>query len=175
MYTHPDAAFAYHERLKQKLNTDMIIGNQLNDLIQITRDRIKGYEKAIEEVGNDITVAGIFRQNAMEGRKHLTDLTQLTTDMGVEPAKEGTAFGSLHRMWMDVKNTFSSHEKQTAVGDCAYIEKATKEAYDQVLNDSREFQIPSYVREVLNQQRRDIERALDHMQGLEKAYEQVNS
>lgn len=145
--------------------------NQLNNLIQINRDRVQGYEKAIEEVGTEKRVTGIFRQNAIESRDMLTELTDTVNKLGGEPAHEGTTLGKVHRTWMDVKNTLTSGEKESVVENCVFGDRALVNAYAEVLDDDKENQIPGFARAALNKQRRKVELSLKHMERLEEIYE----
>ena len=79
----------------------------LNDLLHITNDRLEGFEK----VEGKIWEMNHSLQNAYEHMISQTkimknELINLITDRG-ETADDSTSFrGSLHRIWIDIKNSF---------------------------------------------------------------------
>ena len=95
----------------------------LNDLIQINNDRMSGYEKAAtNSTSIDIDLKAVFSKMADESRKYKSELTAEVTRMGAEPATGSTASGKIHRMWMDVKATFSGKDRQAMLESCEFGE-----------------------------------------------------
>src|SRR6476620_1793065 len=111
----------------------------LNDLIQINNDRITGYEKASKEVeGVDVDLKAVFAKMADESRKYKAELTQEVTRVGGEPATGTTNLGKIYRVWMDVKATFSGHDRQSALESCEFGEDAAQKAYREALASDAE-------------------------------------
>ena len=85
----------------------------LNDLIEINNNRIKGYEKAIEELKDgDQDVKTLFAgmiDESREARNALgVEVQVLGADM--EPADSTTNSGKIYKAWMDVKAIFTGHQ-----------------------------------------------------------------
>ena len=83
----------------------------LNDLIQINNDRVRGYEKASNELSAaDVDLKALFAQMSSESRKYATELSAEVGRLGGEPSTSTTASGKIYRAWMDVKATFSGDD-----------------------------------------------------------------
>ena len=93
----------------------------LNGLIEINHDRVNGYEKAIEETKDlDVDLRAIFRSNADNSVHYASQLSNLVTGLGGTPADGTTNSGKLYRVWMDVKTTFTGHDRQSVLELCEY-------------------------------------------------------
>jgi uncharacterized protein (TIGR02284 family) len=111
----------------------------LNDLIQINNDRIEGYERAIKDTGmGDNDLRGLFQSMANESRQYVAELQQYVVREGEEPAKDTTVRGKIYRAWMDVKATFSGHDRKSILESCEYGEDAAQRAYERALEDSED-------------------------------------
>ena len=111
----------------------------LNDLIQINNDRIKGYDKAIEnlETGDhDLkTLFATLKENSTE---NIHELNAAVNKHGGEPVTDTTLLGKVYRGWMDVKSTFTGHDRDGIITDCKGGEKAAQVSYDNALSDTEE-------------------------------------
>ena len=106
----------------------------LNDLIQINNDRIEGYERAADEARDiDVDLRAVFSRMAEESRKYAAELTQEVVKLGGDPATGTTASGKIYRVWMDVKATFTGHDRQSVLASCEFGEDAAQKAYDLAL------------------------------------------
>jgi uncharacterized protein (TIGR02284 family) len=111
----------------------------LNDLIQINNDRIEGYERAVKDTGiGDNDLRGLFQSMANESRQYVAELQQYVVREGEEPAKDTTVRGKIYRAWMDVKATFSGHDRKSILESCEYGEDAAQRAYERALEDSED-------------------------------------
>lgn len=111
----------------------------LNDLIEINNDRITGYEKAIDEAKDiDVDLKAIFSKMADESRKYKAELTNAVTSLGGDPATGTTNSGKIYRVWMDVKATFTGHDRKTVLENCEFGEDAAQKAYKLALASDAE-------------------------------------
>ncbi len=107
----------------------------LNDLIEINNDRIEGYERASRETeSDDADLRALFNNMASESRRYVNELTSLVSQTGEEPAKGTTVRGKIYRAWMDVKATFSGHDRKAILASCEFGEDAAQRAYEAALN-----------------------------------------
>ena len=112
---------------------------ELNDLIEINTDRITGYEKASKETKDlDVDLQAIFNKMADESRKYKSELTQEVTRLGGTPEKGRTGMGTIYQIWMDVKATFTGHDRQSALESCEFGEDAAQKAYKMCLASDAE-------------------------------------
>lgn len=124
----------------------------LNDLIRINRDRIAGYEKAVENVEEgDAVLRTLFYQLSDESQKLKEELADEVRSYGGEPADDTTMSGKIYRAWMEVKDTFSSDDAKSALEACEYGEDAAQKAYAEALEESKNF--PDKVRRIIQDQK----------------------
>ena len=124
----------------------------LNDLVRINRDRIAGYEKAVENLEKDDAVLRtLFYQLSEESQKMKEELSSQVTSLGGEPAEDSTMSGKIYRAWMDVKDVFSGDDAKSALEACEYGEDAAQKAYGDAIEDSREF--PENIQAMIREQK----------------------
>ncbi|RYY28178.1 MAG: PA2169 family four-helix-bundle protein [Chitinophagaceae bacterium] len=106
----------------------------LNDLIQINNDRVRGYEKASNELSAaDVDLKAMFAQMSSESRKYATELSAEVGRLGGEPSTSTTASGKIYRAWMDVKAVFTGKDRHAVLENCEFGEDAAQKAYDEAL------------------------------------------
>ena len=124
----------------------------LNDLIRINRDRIAGYEKAVENLEEgDAVLRTLFYQLSDESQKIKEELASEVRSLGGEPAEDSTMSGKIYRAWMDVKDTFTGEDAKSALEACEYGEDAAQKAYAQAVEESREF--PDNIQHIIREQK----------------------
>lgn len=102
----------------------------LNGLIEINNDRVNGYEKAIEETKDlDMDMRAIFRSMANDSNTYSNELSALVSGFGGTPADGTTNSGKAYRVWMDIKSTFTGHDRQSVLELCEFGEDAAQKAY----------------------------------------------
>ena len=111
----------------------------LNDLIEINNDRVKGYQKATEEIKNlDLDLHAIFESLANDSRKYAAELIQEVNISGGEFSTDTTTSGKIYRTWMSIKATFTGHDRQSVLESCEYGEDAAQKAYTEALASDAE-------------------------------------
>jgi uncharacterized protein (TIGR02284 family) len=124
----------------------------VNDLIKINHDRIRGYEKAIENTDSmEAELRTLFSRLMEESHDYTRELTAVVTNMGGEPATDTTVPGKLYHAWMDVKATFSGNDTKSTLAACEFGEDAAQKAYAKALdNDSP---LPTDVYDLIKRQK----------------------
>ena len=108
----------------------------LNDLIEINNDRVAGFEHASKELeGNDADLKAVFQNFSSESRRYVQELTAAVNRIGGEAETGTSSAGTIHRTWLDVKATFSGHDRKSILEECERGEDAIKKAYKSALND----------------------------------------
>lgn len=144
----------------------------INDLIEINHDRIAGYERAIRELQDTHSSEAIqnFRKYASDSQGYVQQLSQYVQQMGGEPVSSTTIGGKLHRLWMDIKQEFAFHEKESALESCVFGDNAAIKAYEAALQtEDPEELLPPAVRSTLSAQMEGIRKA----QASNEAYEEI--
>lgn len=132
----------------------------LNDLIRINNDRIVGYEKAASEARDiDVDLRAIFNRMSEESRQYAAELTQEVVKLGGEPATGTTTSGKIYRVWMDVKATFTGHDRETVLNNCEFGEDAAQKAYNSAL--SSDAVMDADVRQLITNQKSSLKTSHD--------------
>lgn len=127
----------------------------LNDLIEINNDRINGYEKAVENTKDvDIDLQAIFKKMADLSRKNKSEIIACVTKLGGEPSTGTTNSGKIYRVWMDVKATFTGHDRHSVLEACEYGEDAAQKAYKEALESDAE--MDAETRQIITSQKASL-------------------
>ena len=130
----------------------------LNDLIDINNDRVKGYEKAVDETTIvDIDLHAIFNSMANDSRKYTADLTHEVIILGGESATGTIHLGKKHREWIDGTKSFTKNDRQTILESCDCEEDTAQKAYTEAL--SFDIKIDSKIRDILNNHQASLKMA----------------
>jgi uncharacterized protein (TIGR02284 family) len=122
----------------------------LNDLIQINNDRIVGFERAAKELKpEDDGLRNLFTLFSQDSRYMVQQLSATVAELGEQPETGHTISGTLHRGWLDVKATFSGHDRKSILEECERGEDAIKKAYKDALQSEH---LPESITTLLHQQ-----------------------
>ncbi|PWN71944.1 DUF2383 domain-containing protein [Chryseobacterium phosphatilyticum] len=107
----------------------------LNDLLNITNDRIEGFSKVEEKVWNTRTsLKSDYDQMVSQSQAMKTDLIRLINERGGNPDNTTSTAGALHRAWIDVKNSFSGDNAESTLENVVFGEKAAIKVYEDALD-----------------------------------------
>lgn len=107
----------------------------LNDLLNITNDRIQGFSKVEDKVWDTYPqLRSDYDTMVSQSQTMKNELSNLITERGGTPDQSGSAAGALHRTWIDVKNAFAGDTADATLGNVVYGENAAIEAYQQALD-----------------------------------------
>jgi len=102
----------------------------LNDLIEINKDRVAGFEKALADINDEnIDLKGIFLEYSSQSRKFSQELTAIVAAYGEEVETGNSVAGTLHRAWIDVKSLFGASDREGILNEAERGEDAIKAAY----------------------------------------------
>jgi len=132
----------------------------LNDLIRINHDRTEGYQKAANELkATDIDLKTMFNNMASTSSQFSAELKTLVANLGGKPAEDSTQSGKIYRTWMDIRSSFSAHERKSVLELCEFGEDAALKAYKEALESDAE--IPADTRQIVMEQQANIKKAHD--------------
>ena len=138
---------------------DNLIG-VLNDLIRINNDRIEGYQRAnIDARDIDVDLRAVFTRMGDESRQYAAELIQEVVKLGGEPATGTTASGKIYRAWMNVKATFTGHDRESVLASCEFGEDAAQKAYSTALESDAE--MTADVRQLIANQKASLKTSHD--------------
>ncbi len=151
---------------------EQLVGT-LNELIRYNHDRIRGYERAIEELeSQNMDLQAIFQDRMSQSREYVAELESLIGRYGGSPAEDSTISGKLYRVWMDFKATLTGHDRKSVLDSCVFGEKAALEAYDDALGTDSH--LPDEVRRVIVRQKNDIESSLETIKTYAQMHERIS-
>ncbi|WP_462265035.1 ferritin-like domain-containing protein [Mucilaginibacter sp.] len=107
----------------------------LNHLIIIANDGRLGYKEAAEYAENPILKASFLRY-ATERSEFAGELTALVTAAGTAPENGSGPLGALHRVWIDIKTSFTAQNDAGLLEDCIRGDKTAVSAYKTALEDA---------------------------------------
>ena len=139
---------------------------ELNDLVQIQNDRIKGYQNAIEDVQEKNTDLRLVFQKMIEtSETHLMQLSTQISFLGGEVVEGTTMSGKIYRAWMDVKLAVTGPDRENVLETCKHGEEAAQKAYDMALASDAE--LSTTVRQMLHVQQRELKSQQNEIIALE--------
>jgi uncharacterized protein (TIGR02284 family) len=136
----------------------------LNDLIEINNDRAAGFEKAAKELdSNDADLQTIFENSARESRQNVNELATAVNQFGREAEQGTSGTGALHRAWMDVRATFSGHDRKSILAECERGEDAIKDVYRDALAEN---DLPPEISSIIWRQQQVVNTSHDMIKNL---------
>ena len=146
----------------------------LNDLIKINNDRIDGYERALSELEDiDVDLKAIFQKMANESRENVTELSREVAVLGGEVETGTTNSGKIYRVWMDIKATFTGHNRTSVLESCEYGEDAAQEAYEDALSTDADLSVD--IRQLITTQKAALKKSHDVIKKYRDMHQAVNS
>ncbi|GGG59755.1 PA2169 family four-helix-bundle protein [Epilithonimonas arachidiradicis] len=107
----------------------------LNDLLNITNDRIQGFSKVEDKVWETHpTLRNDYDQMVSRSQDMKNDLIRLITERGGQPDNTGSTAGAIHRAWIDVKNELSFDNDEATLENVVFGENAAIKAYQNALD-----------------------------------------
>lgn len=156
------------------METNETLIEVLNGLIEINHDRVNGYEKAIEETKDlDLDLRAIFRSMANDSSTYAAELSSLVSGLGGTPADGTTNSGKLYRVWMDIKTTFTGHDRQSVLELCEFGEDAAQKAYKAAIASDAEMSADT--RQLIADQQAKLKTSHDIIKKYRDVHKAVNS
>ncbi|MDB5132659.1 MAG: aldehyde dehydrogenase [Mucilaginibacter sp.] len=140
----------------------------LNDLIEINNDRVAGFEHAGKDLGDeDRDLSDFFRTQREASRQNSFELTKAVNQLGGEAEDGKSVSGTIHRNWLDVRATFTGHDRASILAECERGEDAIKKAYEDALNSDNG--LPDDIRQVVERQQQGINASHDMIRDMAEA------
>ena len=142
------------------------IANDINHLISLNVDALKGYRDA----GNETDTAGLrlWMFDVQKERGHfVAELQNVVRSLGHDPAHSGSFLGKLHRAWIDIKGEMTDEVNEEMIEECIKGEEKAVEDYEKVLQHDLTPEARNVIQKQLQQIHDDLlklnqmERALD--------------
>jgi uncharacterized protein (TIGR02284 family) len=150
--------------MKETMKYTEKMSKKLNELLEKNYDAERGYKKAAGIVEN--TKLKQFFENQAQNRYDFGhELKSEIRNYGEVPDKGGSATGSVHRAWMDIKSAFTSNDEEAILNEVQRGEKAAVEEYEEIISDTT---LPPTTQRILVAQRDSIQQALQNAKNFER-------
>ncbi|AFL82572.1 hypothetical protein Aeqsu_3137 [Aequorivita sublithincola DSM 14238] len=142
------------------------ISKKINLLIEKNNDAYKGFKKASENA-ESTHLRDYLLQQASErqsfAHKLSGNLKAYNPDFKIDT--DGSATGSVHRAWIDIKATLSLDDDESILEECIRGDKASVEEYREFLTDYPT--AASEISHTIKEQLHNIQSTLDRVKRLE--------
>ncbi|SHK40276.1 conserved hypothetical protein [Maribacter aquivivus] len=147
------------------MNTDIAkIEDRLKDLVSKNEDAIKGFEKASEN-SKQVGIKSYFEKKIIDRMQFLRELRASVPELDLGSVEiEGSAAGTLHRTWMDVKAFFAEDNDEAMLEEAIRGDKAAINDYDNAL---AEVMMPHRLKEIIRAQKEFLQNDLETTEILE--------
>jgi uncharacterized protein (TIGR02284 family) len=106
----------------------------------------------------------VFEKFASDSRRNVQELSAAVGQTGGEVETGNTATGTIHRAWLDVKATFTGHDRHSILEECERGEDAIKKAYREALSPDNG--LSAQFSELVAQQQQAINEGHDSIKAL---------
>ncbi|WP_010231592.1 ferritin-like domain-containing protein [Gillisia marina] len=137
--------------------------DSLQDLLEKNYDAEKGFKQVMEKAANSQLKSWMQKQAAQRSQ-FANEIDGELRKLNVEPKDSGSAAGSAHRVWIDVKTALSFDKDESILEECIRGEKASVAEYEETLNNS--FWTPN-VKSMLTEQKNKVQNSLSTVKRLE--------
>ncbi|MEN9569959.1 MAG: hypothetical protein RL172_1190 [Bacteroidota bacterium] len=132
----------------------------LKDLILINNDRIKGYDKAAANLdASDADLKTTFRKLSDQSNGFKNALAAQVNNLSGTVVDSSTNMGKIYRVWMDVKSSFASNDRLSALEACEAGEAAALKAYQEAL--TTDTAVPIAAKQLIMAQHNEIKASHD--------------
>ena len=142
------------------MDKDRIV-SVLNGLVDISRDGAAGFRTCADDT-DDATLKIYFQNRAQSCDEAVRILSAEVRRYGGDPDKSGSAVGTLHRVWVDLKTMLSNNDSVAVLEECERGETAALMAYENALRE----ELPGELRALLDHQYEGAKRNHDRVRQL---------
>src|SRR5262249_20849408 len=132
----------------------------LNHCIEICTDGEKGYAAAAADVRAPALKAS-FQEKAKQRADFVLELQAVIQQLGGYPENEGTARGTVHRGWIDLRLAVEGREDHLLLEECVRGETAAIEAFKKAIQRTPLDTLPRDLRSLVQRQYSTIQASLE--------------
>lgn len=143
---------------------------RIEGLYEKNVDAQKGYDNAADNADSH-GLRNFFKRKAQERLEFNRNLRSEITSSYGEIEEGGSATGSAHRTWMDIKSFFSGNSDESMLEECIKGDKASLEEYENILEDEN---LPTTISTLIRDQKMKIRTDLNKVKSLEDIEDSKN-
>ena len=149
------------EQAKETIHEDLV--NNLQGLLEKNYDAENGFKKAMEDAQSQ-DLKRFLKNQAQQRNKFATELDNEIRSLNETPKESGSATGTLHRAWIDLKSAVSGNDDEAVLEECIRGEKASLKESEEKLSENR---FPQQLESVLKSQLAEIKGTVAKVKTLE--------
>jgi uncharacterized protein (TIGR02284 family) len=107
----------------------------------------------------------LFEAAARRCAEGAAELEAKVRDLGGQPAQGGSAGGSMHRAWINIKSTITGMNEHAVLAECERGEDTGKHTYEEALKQD----LPTDVRTIIERQYQGVKANHDRVRDLRNA------
>jgi len=138
---------------------------KMQDLLSINIDSQRGFEEAASAT-KDLKLKSLFSEFSQKRAMNASELRSYIASTGEKPTESGSMSGTLHRWWIDAKQTLTGNDATSILNEAERGEDSIKHEYEKVLTDLPD---PS-LREIVERQFRNVRESHDRVKALRDSY-----
>jgi uncharacterized protein (TIGR02284 family) len=136
----------------------------LNDLIETSKDGENGFRACANAVKKQ-NLKQFFETAADRCAQGALELQSKVQSLGGHPKTSGSASGSLHRGWVNVKSMITGNNEAAVLEECERGEDVAKRAYEKALDQD----LPAEVRSLVQRQYEGVRENHDRVRDMRNA------
>ena len=133
----------------------------VEDLVRLNIDSAQGFTAAADMI-EDKSLAASFREYAAQRDANAEELKAAIAYNGEEPPQGGTASGTLHRWWLEVKGKITSGNAHSVLSEAERGEDNAMARYRKALKQP----LPAGVKLIVERQMQGVQRNHDQVKML---------
>lgn len=135
----------------------------LNNLVETCKDGENGFRAAAEAVANP-EIKSFFNNCARQRAQFARELQAEVRRLSGDPEETGSAAGSMHRGWINLKSAITGGDEKAIISECERGEDSAVKAYQEALDETT---LPENLRSVIERQYRQVKEAHDRVRAME--------
>ena len=139
----------------------------LHDLVDMCENGARGFAAAAEHLGNP-KLKALFEKLSAERTRFAEALAPHLQRLGGRVDRGGTAAGTLHRSWMELKSLVPGNHDHTLVTEAKRGEQRAIDAYNEALNGM----LPPDAIDLIEQQRDAMISDGDRIRAIDMGYDE---
>jgi uncharacterized protein (TIGR02284 family) len=136
----------------------------LNHLIETCKDAERGF-RHVAAHASDPAVKSLFLDIASQRERFAADLLPYAQRLGGANAHDGTAAGTLHRTWIDLRSAIFRNDPVAIINEAERGETFSRGVYEDALDSL----LPPTARELVEHQYAELRRTAERLRELEVA------
>jgi uncharacterized protein (TIGR02284 family) len=134
----------------------------VNSLIETLKDGQEGFKQAAEAV-KDSNLKSLFSEFSLQRAKFAGELQSQARQLGeAEPEENGSAAGTMHRAWINLKSAVTSGDDHAILAECERGEDSAIKEYKEAMEED----LSSPIRDIVSRQYSEVKSAHDRVKSL---------